>query len=514
MDGSSSSTFAKQRFRFFRHSLGEALLRILQPLGNGLRAVKFLLHLLLQLLRGRETRIELQSVLRFGLGFLNLALFQQRPAFFDMLLRLGPDQNAPQLGVDLFERSPGIGMRRIDLQSLPQKVARLRIITLRRRLPRLSDQIDHRLRLQCPADRIEIEKHVFHRLVSLRRQLPQQAVHDGFQRRRAIRRHFAQRFRLNLANSVHQTRGRFAGERSLVSHQLVKQHSERPKIRALVRMLALILLGRHVRESPDQHARLRLRAFQDPRDPEVHHLHNAFLADHDVGGLDIAMNDAALMREVKRPASLQRIDQLQRNRKVGAPRNQVFQTLSIDQFHGDEGNAALVSHVVHRYDVGVLQAAGGLRLAVKTLKQIGIVGDAGGDGLQRNEAVDNRVPRAVHHAHGAMAQLADHLVFAQLLQLTPLASEAFDAESPHCAFSGRSYWWRQRYTRMIERPNLRTLGEIDLIFKILNSGSLASSTTSAPDGVPGRSGRAHPLTTPETQPASFQMAPMGHRTRF
>ncbi len=431
-----------------------------------------------------------------------------------MLLRLGPDQNASQLGIDLFERSSGVGMRRINLQSLPQKIARLRIITLGRGLTSLRDQVDHRLRLQCPADRIEIEKHVLHRLITLGRQLAQQAVHNGFERRRAIGRQFAQRLRLDLADSVHQTRGRFAGERPLVSHQLVQQHSERPKIGAFVRVLALILLRRHIRESPDQHARLRLRALQDSRDPEVHHLHNAFLADHDVGGLDIAVDNAALMREVKRPAGLQRIDKLQRDRKVGAPRNQVFQAFAIHQFHGDEGNTALIAHVVHRNDVGMLQAAGGLRLAVKALEQIRIVGNAGRDGFQRDQAVDDRVARAVHHSHGAVSQLADHLVFAQLLQLTPLASEAFDAESPQCAFSGKSYGWRQRCTRMIERPNLRTLGETDLLFKILNSGSPASSTTSAPDGVPGRSGRAHPLTTPETQPASFQMAPLGHRTRF
>ena len=47
-----------------------------------------------------------------------------------------------------------------------------------------------------------------------------------------------------------------------------------------------------------------LRVGQRAGDAEVHHLHRAGLADHDVGRLDVAVDDAVLVAEVQRLAGV------------------------------------------------------------------------------------------------------------------------------------------------------------------------------------------------------------------
>src|SRR4029077_1367945 len=70
-------------------------------------------------------------------------------------------------------------------------------------------------------------------------------------------------------------------------------------------------------------------------------------------------------------------------------------------------------------NVGMLEGSRRLRFAIETLQQGWAVGYIGLDLFQRDQPIYDRVASLIHDAHGAAAQLLEHLVFAHLLQITP-----------------------------------------------------------------------------------------------
>ena len=120
-------------------------------------------------------------------------------------------------------------------------------------------------------------------------------------------------------------RDRVACEQACPGQHLVEHHAKRPDVRALVDRLPARLLRRHVGGRAENHARLRhgrrrdawesSRASADASAPagvdrfrqtEVEHLHRAVGADLDVRGLEIAVNDALLVRRFERVGNLPR----------------------------------------------------------------------------------------------------------------------------------------------------------------------------------------------------------------
>ena len=257
------------------------------------------------------------------------------------------------------------------------------------------------MRLEPGAKGFELQQHVFHGLESFARRFPQRLGDDQFEFLGALRQKFGQWPGLVLADAVHQAGRSLPEEGFLRAKQLVQQHAKGPNVRAFVGMLAVVLLRGHVCKGADEHAGLSLGSLDDAGDPEIHHFDDAVLGDHDVGGLDVAMNDAALVGAVEGAARLHGVDELERDGQRSTVRDDLLEALTFNEFHGDVGDVVLFAHIVDGDDVGVLQPAGGLGLAVKALEQTGIGGHASGDGLDGDEAVDDRIASAVDHAHGA-----------------------------------------------------------------------------------------------------------------
>ena len=101
-------------------------------------------------------------------------------------------------------------------------------------------------------------------------------------------------------------------------------------------------------------------------DAEVHDLDVAVAGDHDVGRLDVAVDDAAAVAVVQRAQDA--VDQLGRALRQQPPigAQQVAQRAAVDVLHHDvrHGRALgrVLARVVDRDDRGVVQRRGGLRL--------------------------------------------------------------------------------------------------------------------------------------------------------
>src|SRR5207244_6018781 len=79
--------------------------------------------------------------------------------------------------------------------------------------------------------------------------------------------------------------------------------------------------------------------------------------------------------------------------------------------------ALLLPQVEDGDDVGMVEARRGLGLTQEALVRVALRGGAARDGLDRDEAVEQRVVGLEHLAHRAVADLADDLVLADLLEV-------------------------------------------------------------------------------------------------
>ena len=101
-------------------------------------------------------------------------------------------------------------------------------------------------------------------------------------------------------------------------------------------------------------------------------------------------------------------------REALAAVQQVFQVAALDQLHGDPGCLGVLAVIIDGDDVGVVEPAGRLRLALEAghrLLALAVAGFGPADRLQRRAALDHRVERVMDSAHGAGAELAaDHVL--------------------------------------------------------------------------------------------------------
>ena len=120
------------------------------------------------------------------------------------------------------------------------------------------------------------------------------------------------------------------------------------------RHVAALLLGRHVPRSAENGARRLGGSAQSLRQPPVHHEDLSERADHDVLGLEVAMQDAAVVRERDRLD-----DALKDAEPLGEGRlgcGERVETRPFDEFHRVEDPAVgKPPDVVNGRDAGVLE---------------------------------------------------------------------------------------------------------------------------------------------------------------
>ncbi|MCY1008492.1 hypothetical protein OV079_23620 [Nannocystis pusilla] len=204
------------------------------------------------------------------------------------------------------------------------------------------------------------------------------------------------------------------GERPLAAERLDERDAERELIGGRRGSQSSELLGRHVgrraeagrrgaervRQQRARHVARRrfVGQFHRRRQTEVGDDHATARVDEDVGGLEVAVDDADLVRR-RQPETclLEQVDDLPPGSRTAA--QVLVQRLTIDLFHGDVNVRARLAGVVHGHDVGVPDPRQALRLAQQSQPPLLGGPQIGAQDLERDHAMEHRVVGLVHRPH-------------------------------------------------------------------------------------------------------------------
>ena len=208
------------------------------------------------------------------------------------------------------------------------------------------------------------------------------------------------------------------------------------EIGSLVGNLAAELLGGHVLEGADdgtghgvamnlspcrgfRNVELRLSLLDHfagrARDPEIHDVGVAVrLGDHDVCGLEIAMDDTGVVCDDESGNHIAGDLQRLRGRNLALTLDDRGEILALDEGHGDVLDALHLAQVVNPHDVLVGHFAGQQQLALEPLIQLGghlrIGGRLRADDLDGHDDLELGVPSLVDGAHAAEPQQLDDVI--------------------------------------------------------------------------------------------------------
>ncbi len=204
---------------------------------------------------------------------------------------------------------------------------------------------------------------------------------------------------------------------------LVEDAAERPEIGARIRTLAFELLRRHVRDGADHRplgaqgrcsgrrraVEFGLRAAELLGETEVEHL-GAVLGEHDVAGLEVAVDDRTTVRRLHGLGDLAGDTQGIVDRQ-GAASDPILERLPLEVLHDqEERRLRLRPDVVKSADVGVLELRDGPRLTLEPAP-VGVVrGQFPGQDLDGHGSPQPRVFRSIHLTHAPLAEERNDLV--------------------------------------------------------------------------------------------------------
>jgi hypothetical protein len=145
---------------------------------------------------------------------------------------------------------------------------------------------------------------------------------------------------------------------------------------------------------------------------EVQNLHRAVMANFDVRGLEIAMDDALFVRGFEGFTDLPRDRQCIGNRDRPA-RDTVGERRPLDQLHHEGLYAVRIFQPVNRCDVLVVQRRERTRLALEARQTPAILCESAGQHLDRDIALKPGVPGPIHLPHPAHSDLGADFIGAE-----------------------------------------------------------------------------------------------------
>ena len=209
--------------------------------------------------------------------------------------------------------------------------------------------------------------------------------------------------------------GRLAAERHPAREDLEDHDAERVDVAAEVDLLAARLLRAHVLgRAHDEAGRGRRGRGGAPflGDPEVHQPDLAARVAHDVGRLQVAVDDAHVVDRAQAVRELQRRREGLLDRQPAALAQDLAQVDALHVLHRDVAQALVLAVLVDAADVLVADAPGQLDLGLEAPGDLGIARDLRPQHLDRDVLVEQPVVGAVDDAHAALAELLLDLVAA------------------------------------------------------------------------------------------------------
>ena len=213
-----------------------------------------------------------------------------------------------------------------------------------------------------------------------------------------------------------------AAERDLARQHLEQQHAQRIDIRAVIDLdLPLALLGGHVVRGSHDRPGARLVADlligqRQFREAEVEHLDEvaaraAVVAQEDVLGLEVAVDDPLLVRRVERVRDLAGDGKRGRGvQPVFAPQP-IGQRLALQVLHHEvEFAVRRVAEVGDIDDVLVTDLVDRFCFGHEARHHVGVLGELRVDGLHRHLLANHGVLRQVDDPHPPFPQLGGDLV--------------------------------------------------------------------------------------------------------
>ncbi len=212
-----------------------------------------------------------------------------------------------------------------------------------------------------------------------------------------------------------------------VREQLIKHHAQAEHVSSGRQSagLASRLLGRHVVRRTQHGERLRHGAptRQLLRDTEVGDLRFTVRVDENVARLEIAVQDAVLMRKVHRtgdahheasgtPLSFEGFGTVDWRGRRGILAQPLLQTATFDQPRAEIVLAAGLAHFVDWNDVRVIELGGRFRLGTEALDHRGRRQRPSRDHLERDDTIQPDLSRAVDHPHAPARDFLDDFVAA------------------------------------------------------------------------------------------------------
>ncbi len=211
-----------------------------------------------------------------------------------------------------------------------------------------------------------------------------------------------------------------AAERPMAGEHFVQHRAEREDVRAIADRPPLQLFRRHIGDRADDDTKRRrgrgrhrvcgrIRKRQHFREAEVEHLGLAAVGDHDVGGLDVAMDDSRGMGDRERVGDLLgELDRaLQRQAGFG---NDLVERTAAHELHDEEVDPVGVIHFVDRDDVRVVERRCGPRLPEKAVAAIAAASRVSGNHLDGHDTAQACIGRPIDDTHAALADQVFDLV--------------------------------------------------------------------------------------------------------